>query len=89
MKHTFLVKEMLKINMGVKDGYSPLLPSRAHLNQYLPASQDELPERTMQDSFKTAIIPLSTDHELQDKYVTFLGHVRIGRLMEDMDCFAG
>lgn len=42
----------------------------------------------MQDSFTSAIIPLSTDSELQDKYVTFLGHVRLGRLMEDMDLFA-
>lgn len=43
----------------------------------------------MQDSFTSAIIPLSTDKALQDKYVTFLGHVRLGRLMEDMDLFAG
>lgn len=42
----------------------------------------------MQDSFTSAIIPLSTDTQLQDKYVTFLGHVRLGRLMEDMDLFA-
>lgn len=43
----------------------------------------------MQDSFTSAIIPLSCDKALQDKYVTFLGHVRLGRLMEDMDLFAG
>lgn len=43
----------------------------------------------MQDSFTCAIIPLSSDNTLQDKYVTFLGHVRLGRLMEDMDLFAG
>lgn len=43
----------------------------------------------MQDSFTSAIIPLSTDKALQDKYVTFLGHIRLGRLMEDMDLFAG
>lgn len=42
----------------------------------------------MQDSFTSAIIPLSSDKVLQDKYVTFLGHVRLGRLMEDMDLFA-
>lgn len=43
----------------------------------------------MQDSFTSAIIPLGTDTAMQDKYVTFLGNVRLGRLMEDMDLFAG
>lgn len=42
----------------------------------------------MQDSFTSAVIPLSTDLALRDKYVTFLGSVRLGRLMEDMDLFA-
>lgn len=42
-----------------------------------------------QDSFDDAIIPLSTDYDLQDKYVTYLGYIRLGRIMEDMDFFAG
>lgn len=42
-----------------------------------------------QDSFDDAIIPLSTDYDLQDKYVTHLGYIRLGRIMEDMDFFAG
>lgn len=57
--------------------------------QYLPNSQNELPARSMQDSFMAALIPLSSDTSLQDKYITFLGHVRVGRLLEDMDIFAG
>lgn len=75
--------------MGLEKGYSPLLPSRGHLAQYLPTQQEELPARTMQDSFSSTIIPLSTDITLQEKYSTFLGQVRLGRLMEDMDTFAG
>lgn len=75
--------------MGIESGYQPILPSRAHLLDYLPSSQTELPPRSMQDSFIAALIPLSTDKELQDKYITFLGHVRVGRLLEDMDLFAG
>lgn len=43
----------------------------------------------LQDSFDDAIIPLSTDYDLQDKYVTYLGYIRLGRIMEDMDFFAG
>jgi len=75
--------------LGIQSGYSPLANSREHLSRYEPKSRNELPTRSMQDSFTSAIIPLSTDLVLQDKYVTFLGHVRLGRLMEDMDLFAG
>ena len=75
--------------MGLERGYTTLQKSRAHLLQYLPQSQKELPVRRMKESFDSAIIPLSTNLELQEKYITFLGHIRLGRLMEDMDCFAG
>ncbi|XP_026466947.1 acyl-coenzyme A thioesterase 9, mitochondrial-like [Ctenocephalides felis] len=74
--------------MGVEPGFKPLLQSREHLAKFTPKSQSELPSRSMQDSFTSAVIPLSSDTTLQDKYVTFLGHVRLGRLMEDMDLFA-
>lgn len=75
--------------MGIESGYKPIQPSRSHLIQYLPNSQSELPARSMKDSFMAALIPLSSDNSLQDKYITFLGHVRVGRLLEDMDIFAG
>uniref|UniRef100_A0A1B0C726 Uncharacterized protein n=1 Tax=Glossina palpalis gambiensis TaxID=67801 RepID=A0A1B0C726_9MUSC len=55
-----------------------------HLLKYEPKIAD-LPPRSMQDSFTSVIIPLSSDKSLQDQYVAFLGHVRLGRLMEDMD----
>jgi acyl-coenzyme A thioesterase 9 len=42
----------------------------------------------MLDSFDQAIIPLGSDRVLRDKYLTHLGGVRIGRLLEDMDIFA-
>ncbi|XP_031344032.1 acyl-coenzyme A thioesterase 9, mitochondrial-like isoform X1 [Photinus pyralis] len=84
------LKEELAAWMGVECGYKPLNQtiSRTHLLQYLPTKQKELPDRTMSDSFVSALIPLSSDLELQDKYVSFLGHVRVGRLLEDMDIFA-
>lgn len=75
--------------LGIKKAYSPLIQSREYLLKYSPKSRDELPARSMQDSFTSAIIPLSSDYELRDKYVTFLGSCRLGRLMEDMDLFAG
>lgn len=75
--------------MGVERGYRPLQSQRSHLLELLPSSQTELPSRAPSDSFDTAFIPLSKSQSLQEKYITFLGHVRTGRLMEDMDLFAG
>lgn len=82
------VKQKIYKSLGLKQGYSPLVDSREHLMKFEPKSLDELPDRSMQDSFTSAIIPLSQDSILQDKYVTFMGSVRHGRLMEDMDLFA-
>jgi acyl-coenzyme A thioesterase 9 len=75
--------------MGIETGWSPIVNTREHLVQYTPESQSSLPSRSMQDSYTSAIIPLSTDKVLKDKYIGFLGNVRLGRLMEDMDLFAG
>lgn len=74
--------------LGIQEHWSVLPKSREHLSQYEPKSIDELPPRSMQDSFTSAIIPLSSDLTIRDKYITFLGSVRLGRLMEDMDLFA-
>ncbi|KAJ8911732.1 hypothetical protein NQ315_003632 [Exocentrus adspersus] len=83
------VKITLSNKMGIETGYHPTPKDRSHLLKYMSKSQEELPKRSMQDSFIAGLIPLSTDKKLQDKYVSFLGHVRIGRLLEDMDIFAG
>ncbi|XP_064212901.1 acyl-coenzyme A thioesterase 10, mitochondrial isoform X2 [Tribolium castaneum] len=74
--------------MGVDSGFSPIRADRSHLSEYLPTSQSELPPRAMRDSYLVAMIPLSTSTRLQDRYTTFLGYVRVGRLLEDMDIFA-
>ncbi|EDW14323.2 acyl-coenzyme A thioesterase 9, mitochondrial [Drosophila mojavensis] len=81
------IKEEMMKRLGLDHGYQPLPKSREHLLKYQP-KLEELPSRTMQDSFTSAIIPLSTNLLLQDKYVTYLGNVRMGRLLEDMDMFA-
>ncbi|XP_075217761.1 acyl-coenzyme A thioesterase 9, mitochondrial-like isoform X2 [Lycorma delicatula] len=82
------VKEDLRKKMGVQQGYHPILQNRSDLLKYLPVNQDELPPRSVKDSFSAAVIPLSKDTALQDKYVNFMGSVRLGRLMEDLDMFA-
>lgn len=74
--------------LGIQEHWSVLHQSRENLLQYEPKSMSDLPARSMQESFTSAIIPLSTEPSIRDKYVTFLGSVRLGRLMEDMDMFA-
>ncbi|XP_055905484.1 acyl-coenzyme A thioesterase 9, mitochondrial-like [Eupeodes corollae] len=81
------IKFKMMKNLGLDCGYNPQPKSREHLLQYEPKLED-LPPRSMQDSFSSAIIPLSVSKSLQDRYVALLGHVRLGRLMEDMDLFA-
>lgn len=43
----------------------------------------------MKDSLVTAIIPLSSNRELRDRYLAASGQLRAGRLLEDTDIFAG
>ncbi|ODN03304.1 Acyl-coenzyme A thioesterase 9, mitochondrial [Orchesella cincta] len=61
---------------------------REALMKLLPAADEQLPPRTMKDSFVTAIVPLKSQPEIRERYVTADGRVRIGRLLEDMDVFA-
>ncbi|KAK9887403.1 hypothetical protein WA026_022339 [Henosepilachna vigintioctopunctata] len=81
-----LKNERIK-ELGANSAYKILPEDRSYLAKYVPKLED-LPTRSMQDSFMEGLIPLSTDEQLQEKYITFLGHVRIGRLLEDMDLFA-
>lgn len=73
--------------IGGPCNYDPDLynKKRAELLKILPESQDELPGRRMLDSYDSAIIPIASD---TDRYITYDGGVRIGRLLEDMDIFA-
>uniref|UniRef100_A0A182SRC6 HotDog ACOT-type domain-containing protein n=1 Tax=Anopheles maculatus TaxID=74869 RepID=A0A182SRC6_9DIPT len=82
------VKQTIIQKLGIEVGYTPFVSTREHLVKYVPQSVNALPPRSMQDSFTSAIIPLTTDKILKDKYVGFMGNVRVGRLMEDMDMFA-
>lgn len=61
---------------------------RTDLLKMLPESQDELPHRSMLDSYDSAIIPIASDTTVRDNYITYDGGIRKGRLLEDMDYFA-
>ena len=52
-------------------------------------SQDELPVRRMSDSYREAVIPLGSDPKVTEKYLNFYKGIRFGRILEDLDTFAG
>ncbi|XP_064548900.1 acyl-coenzyme A thioesterase 9, mitochondrial [Drosophila montana] len=80
------VAREIQKQIGLEPGYYSIPKCRANLLKYQPAQKD-LPERTMKDSFTTAVLPLSTV-PIRERYVNHLGRVRIGRLMEELDLFA-
>uniref|UniRef100_A0A224YGT6 Acyl coenzyme a thioesterase 9 mitochondrial n=1 Tax=Rhipicephalus zambeziensis TaxID=60191 RepID=A0A224YGT6_9ACAR len=66
-------------------GYVGDIPA-AHTK--LPSSQDELPVRSMVDSYDECIIPLASSLAMQKSHTSGQGFVRFGRILEDMDEFA-
>lgn len=45
--------------------------------------------RHAKDSYCEAIIPLGSDKVIQDKYLNFYKGIRFGKILEDLDTFAG
>lgn len=85
-----VVRDLTETVIGGPASYDPELykRQRERLIDLVPKSQEELAPRRMTDSFDQAIIPLGSDTKLRDRYTTFFGGVRVGRLLEDMDIFA-
>ena len=52
-------------------------------------NQEECPVRHMTDSYQEVIIPLGQDPVVREKYISFLKGLRFGRILEDLDTFAG
>lgn len=48
-----------------------------------------LEPRGMGDSWAQALLPLSANPALRLKYLNLLGHIRFGKILEDLDTFAG
>ncbi|XP_065354156.1 acyl-coenzyme A thioesterase 9, mitochondrial-like [Calliphora vicina] len=89
-KKSGTMKEVnLKImqRLGLETGYIREAENREHLLKYTPLQQ-ELPVRSMKDSYMEAYIPLSICADMQVNYVSPVGTVRLGRLMEQLDMFA-
>lgn len=46
-------------------------------------------DKVPRDSYVEIVLPFSSDEALRQEYISPFGHVRIGRLLEDLDAFAG
>ena len=64
---------------------------RAELESYKKATkpQQVLLDKAPSDSFLSIELPLVSDPALKDQYTNFRGGVRFGRILEDIDSFAG
>ncbi|KAH8417472.1 hypothetical protein KR222_000675, partial [Zaprionus bogoriensis] len=74
-----------RIDIGV--GYHVVPKSREHLLEHQPRPE-QLPARSMQDSYTTAVLPLEQDEMARERYINHVGRMRMGRLMEELDMFA-
>ncbi|KAH8325566.1 hypothetical protein KR067_001694, partial [Drosophila pandora] len=81
------VKKIIREQVGVEPGYYTIPKSREGLLQYHP-KPEELPERSMKDSFTSATLLLGSDPLVRERFVQVMGYVRIGRIMEELDIFA-
>ncbi|XP_002133302.3 acyl-coenzyme A thioesterase 9, mitochondrial-like isoform X1 [Drosophila pseudoobscura] len=81
------ITEKIKEQVGVEMGYHTIPKCRAGLLKYHPKLED-LPERSMKDSYRTAVLPLGSDVKVRERHVNYLGMVRGGRLIEEMDMLA-
>ncbi|EDV92776.1 GH18639 [Drosophila grimshawi] len=80
------VVEKIRKRTDVEIGYHVVPKSREHLLKHQP-KPEQLPPRSMQDSYTTVKLPLSAEL-ISERYINHMGRIRIGRLMEDMDMFA-
>lgn len=61
------------------------MEERKLLHNFLATSQKALPPRKMKDSYIEVLLPLGSDPDLRDKYLTVQNTVRFGRILEDLD----
>ncbi|XP_043662296.1 acyl-coenzyme A thioesterase 9, mitochondrial isoform X2 [Drosophila teissieri] len=77
----------IREHVGVEGGYHVIPKSREGLLKFQP-KQDELPNRSMVDSYTTAKVLLETDALMRQRFVYGKGWLRMGRIMEELDLLA-
>lgn len=62
---------------------------RTELAHVLGSNQSALPTRRLRDSYDEAIIPFKEDLVVREEYYNAYKRIRFGKLLEDLDTFAG
>lgn len=66
-----------------------LWAARNQLGANANAAGSPITTRSPSESVLETTLPFSSDHALRDQYVSPFGHIRIGRILEDLDAMAG
>ncbi|XP_063729972.1 acyl-CoA thioesterase 9, tandem duplicate 1 isoform X2 [Eleginops maclovinus] len=85
------VRNRLREIVGASRNWSDhqqAMADRVSLSNMLAKSQSDLPQKRMKDSIVEAHLPLGSNPELREKYLTFHNTVRFGRILEDLDSLA-
>uniref|UniRef100_A0A8C6PS16 Acyl-CoA thioesterase 9 n=1 Tax=Nothobranchius furzeri TaxID=105023 RepID=A0A8C6PS16_NOTFU len=86
------VRNRLREIVGASTNWSDhqqAMAERTALSSMLAKSQSDLPAKRMQDSFLEVHLPLGSEPQLREKYLTYHNTVRFGRILEDLDSLAG
>uniref|UniRef100_A0A8C6RM58 HotDog ACOT-type domain-containing protein n=1 Tax=Nannospalax galili TaxID=1026970 RepID=A0A8C6RM58_NANGA len=82
------VREKLREIVGASTNWRDhvkAMEERKLLHSFLAMSQKALPPRKMKDSYIEVLLPLGSEPELREKYLTVQNTVRFGRILEDLD----
>ncbi|KAL3040580.1 hypothetical protein OYC64_011569 [Pagothenia borchgrevinki] len=85
------VRNRLREIVGASTNWSDhqqAMSERLSLSDMLAKSQDDLPLKRMKDSRLEVHLPLGSEPQLREKYLTFHNTVRFGRILEDLDSLA-
>ncbi|XP_075996088.1 acyl-coenzyme A thioesterase 9, mitochondrial isoform X2 [Genypterus blacodes] len=85
------VRNRLREIVGASTNWSDhkqAMVQRVSLSSMLATSQRDLPPKAMKDSSLEVHLPLGSEPQLREKYLTFHNTVRFGRILEDLDSLA-
>ncbi|XP_030161032.1 acyl-coenzyme A thioesterase 9, mitochondrial isoform X2 [Lynx canadensis] len=86
--HVNHVRDKLREIVGVSTNWRDhvkAMEERKLLQSFLAQSQKGLPPRRMKDSYIEVLLPLGSQPELREKYLTVQNTIRFGRILEDLD----
>lgn len=89
--HVSNVRDRLREIVGASTNWrdhQQALADRLSLSSMLAGSQSDMPMRSMKDSSQEVHLPLGSEHQLREKYLTHHNTVRFGRILEDLDSLA-